>query len=143
MFVEAWRLERDYFYDRGMHGVDWAAMREKYLPLVDRVTTRAALSDAIAQMVSELSALHIFVRGGDLRTGPDDVIPGALGARLRRDPAAGGYRVEHVYRSDPDEPGRAGPLRRPGVDVGEGDVIEMINGTPTLCRTSVTVSTHC
>ena len=26
MFVEAWRLERDYFYDRGMHGVDWPAM---------------------------------------------------------------------------------------------------------------------
>ena len=27
MFVEAWRLERDYFYDRGMHGVDWPAMQ--------------------------------------------------------------------------------------------------------------------
>ena len=26
MFTEAWRLERDYFYDRQMHGVDWAGV---------------------------------------------------------------------------------------------------------------------
>ena len=44
MFTEAWRLERDYFYDRNMHGVDWTAMKAKYLPLVDRVTDRAELS---------------------------------------------------------------------------------------------------
>ena len=25
MFDEAWRLERDYFYDTNMHGVDWKA----------------------------------------------------------------------------------------------------------------------
>ena len=39
MFIEAWRLERDYFYDRGMHGVDWKAMRDKYRPLVDASPT--------------------------------------------------------------------------------------------------------
>src|SRR5207302_9995948 len=40
MFVEAWRLERDYFYDRDTHGIDWKAMRSKYRPLVDRVHSR-------------------------------------------------------------------------------------------------------
>ena len=50
------------FYERNMHGVDWAAMLKKYLPLVDRVTARGELSDLIAEMVGELSALHIFVR---------------------------------------------------------------------------------
>jgi tricorn protease len=132
MFVEAWRLERDYFYDRAMHGVDWAAMRRKYEPLVERVTSRAELSDLIAQLVSELSALHIFVRGGDLRHGGDDVLPASLGAVLVRDESAGGYRVEHVYQSDPDEPERAAPLARPDVDVREGDVLELIDGTPVL-----------
>ncbi len=97
MFTEAWRLERDYFYDRQMHGVDWAAVRAKYAPLVDRVTDRAELSDVLAQMVSELSALHIFVCGGDERTGKDDVAPASLGARTVRDAAGGGYRVEHIY----------------------------------------------
>jgi tricorn protease len=132
MFAEAWRLERDYFYDRGMHGVDWKGMREKYQPLVDRVTDRRELSNLLAQMVSELSALHIFVYGGDARKAPDDIGPASLGAVLRRDEAAGGYRVEHIYRADPDRPERLSPLARPGVDVADGDLIEMINGVPIL-----------
>jgi tricorn protease len=132
MFTEAWRLERDYFYDRGMHGVDWKGMLQKYTPLVDRVQSRAELSDLIAQMVSELSALHIFVGGGDLRVGPDKIEPASLGAELQRDEAAGGYRVRRIYRADPDCPEMAGPLTRPRANIREGDVIEAIDGTLTL-----------
>lgn len=132
MFVEAWRLERDYFYDQGMHGVNWPAMLEKYLPLVRRVTDRAELSDLMAQMVSELAALHIFVGGGDQRDGSDEVDVALLGARLIRDAAAGGYRVERIYRSDPDDLSRVSPLARPGIDVSAGAVIEKINGRSTL-----------
>ena len=84
MFLDAWRLERDYFYDTAMHQVDWPAMRDKYLPLVDRVTTRDELADLVAQLVSELSALHTFVGGGDHRSGPDEVQPAGLGAVLVR-----------------------------------------------------------
>ena len=132
MFTEAWRLERDFFYDRNMHGVDWPAMLKKYLPLVDRVTDRGELSDLIAEMVGELSALHTFVFGGDEREAPDQVKVGALGARLVRDSNAGGYRIEHLYRGDPDYPERGSPLTKPGVDAQEGDVLEMVNGTPVL-----------
>jgi len=132
VFIEAWRLERDYFYAPNMHGVDWPGMLDKYLPLVDRVTTRAELSDLIAQMVGELSALHIFVRGGDRRSGPDEVHPASLGAVLTRDEERGGYLVERIYRSDPDDADHGSPLTRPGVGVEMGDVIESINGTPTL-----------
>ena len=56
IFVDAWRLERDYFYDPNMHGVDWEAVRDKYLPLVERVTTRDELSDLIGRVVGELAA---------------------------------------------------------------------------------------
>ncbi|MFI5378166.1 MAG: LpqB family beta-propeller domain-containing protein [Tepidisphaerales bacterium] len=132
MFVDAWRMERDYFYDRNMHGVDWKAMRDKYLPLVDRVTNRAELSDLIAQLVSELSALHIFVRGGDIRSGDDKVMPSSLGAVLERDVAGGGYRVQRIYRSDPDEPDLVSPLAKLDVHVKPGDVIEQANGRATL-----------
>ncbi len=132
MFVESWRLMRDYFYDRNMHGVDWPAIRDKYLPLARRVTDRAELSDLIADMVGELSALHIFVVGGDFREGQDQIRPAGLGAFLVRDEAQCGYRVEHVYRSDPDYPERFSPLARPTVDVREGAVILSINGVPTL-----------
>lgn len=132
MFTEAWRLERDYFYDRAMHGVDWPAMKAKYLPLVDRVTDRAELSDVLSQMVGELSALHIFVRGGDARRGTDQVTPGSLGATFTRDDKAGGFRVDHIYKTDPDIPDELAPLARPDVNIAEGDVIEAINGVPTL-----------
>ena len=131
MFTEAWRLERDYFYDRQMHGVDWPAIRARYAPLVERVTDRSELSDVLAQMVAELSALHIFVYGGDERSGKDDVVPGSLGAVTTRDAAAAGHRVTHIYTSDPDLPDQLSPLSRPGVDVKVNDVITDINGVAT------------
>ncbi len=132
MFHEAWRLERDYFYDPAMHGVDWPAMRTKYAPIAERAATRAELNDAIAQMVAELSALHIFVRGGDLREGQDQIANGYLGGEWIRDAAAGGYRITRVFQSDPDEPQLLSPLAQPSVEIGVGDVIEQINGVPTL-----------
>ncbi len=137
MFTEAWRLERDYFYDRNMHGVDWPAMLKKNLPLVDRVTDRAELSDLISEMVGELSALHTFVRGGDEREAADRIRVGALGARLVRDQAAGGYRVAHIYSSDPDYPEQKSPLAKAGVDVHDGDIVETINGESVLSKSDI------
>ncbi len=132
MFIESWRLMRDYFYDTNMHGVDWRAMLDKYLPLVDRVTTRGELNDLIAQMVGELSALHTFVRGGDLRDGPDKIAVATLGAVLTRDEPAGGYRVERIYQCESDDPDRVSPLAKPDVACKPGDVISMIDGVSTL-----------
>jgi tricorn protease len=132
IFLDAWRLERDYFYDRNMQGVDWNAMRERYLPLVDRVADREELNDVIAQMVSELSALHTFVHGGDSRKPIDQIELAALGALLRRDEKAGGYRVEHVYLHDPDLPDTAPPFARPESLVKEGEVIVAIDGENSL-----------
>jgi tricorn protease len=132
IFVDAWRLERDYFYDPGMHGVDWKAVLDKHLSLVDRITTRDELSDLIGWMVGELSALHTSVRGGDVRQGADDVKVPTLGARLTRDEAAGGYRIEHVYRHDPDYPAERSPLADPELGIAAGDVITMVNGARPL-----------
>jgi len=132
IFLDAWRMERDYFYDRHMHGVDWVAVRDRYLPLVDRVADRDELNQVIAQMVSELSALHTFVGGGDDRKPADNVDIATLGAALRRDEKAGGYVVEHVYLHDPDLPNLAPPLARPESRVSEGDVIVSIDGQSVL-----------
>jgi tricorn protease len=132
LFLDAWRLERDYFYDRNMHGVDWVAMRDRYLPLVDRVADRDELNNVIAQMVSELSALHTFVFGGDAREPSDDVKIATLGAILRRDEKAGGYVVQHIYAHNPDLPDQAPPLARPESLVKEGEVIVSIDGQPLL-----------
>lgn len=132
MFLESWRLERDYFYDTTMHGVDTKGLLDRHLPLVDRVTDRAELSDLMAHLVGELSALHTYVYGGDLRRSPENIGVATLGARLSRDLQAGGYRVDHVYRSDPDYLDVRSPLARPDAKVAEGDVLLSINGTPLL-----------
>ena len=132
MFVDAWRMERDYFYDRDLHNVDYDGLMKRYSPFVERVSDRAELNDLIAHLVGELSALHTFVRGGDLRQGADSVSPGSLGARLARNEKAGGYRIERIFRSDPEYPERSSPLSKPLLGIREGDVITAIDGTPAL-----------
>ncbi len=132
IFLDAWRLERDYFYDPNMQGVNWVAMRDRYLPLVDRVASRDELNAVIAQMVSELSALHTFVGGGDDRKPTDMIATASLGAVLRRDEKAGGFVVEHIYKYDPDLPNLAPPLARPDSLVKEGETIVSIDGQNLL-----------
>ncbi|MBN9693810.1 MAG: PD40 domain-containing protein [Verrucomicrobia bacterium] len=131
IFVESWRMMRDYFYDRNLHRLDWPALRDKYLPLVNRVSDRAELSEVIAEMVAELSTLHVFVRYGDERDGPDQVKPASLGGRLTPDPAAGGWRVNSIFQSDPNYPETLSPLHRPSVNLQVGDVITRFNGRAT------------
>ncbi len=142
IFLDAWRMHRDYFYDRNMHGVNWNAMRDRYLPLVDRCADRDELNAVIAQMVSELSALHTFVFGGDLRKPGVEVDLATLGARLRRDEKAGGYVVEHVYLHDPDLPDQAPPLARPDSLVKEGETIVSIDGQNVLSVADERVLLH-
>jgi tricorn protease len=134
-YLDAWRLERDYFYDRNMHHVAWTTIRDKYIEFVGRIRDRAELSDLISDMVSELSTLHTFVRGGDLRKGTDQIQVASLGALLARDQPAGGYRIAHIYRTDPDRPDKLSPLAQPGCAFTDGDVITAINGVSVLSVT--------
>ncbi|MBK8883363.1 MAG: PD40 domain-containing protein [Bacteroidales bacterium] len=132
MFRDAWRMERDYFYDKNMHGVDWQAVYDQYAPLVDRVTDRYELDDLLAHMISELSALHMFVYGGDKRTPKDNISNGYLGARLTRAENFGGYAIDYIYRSDPDFPSELSPLAKPELKIRTGDIITAVNGINTL-----------
>ncbi len=132
IYNEAWRMLRDFFYDPALHGFDWDAVRRKYEARIDRLADRHDLTDLLQEMAGELQALHIYVRHGDRREGPDQARPAQLGARLERDPAAGGWRIAHVYQTDPEFPAGLSPLARPGIDVGPGAVLLSINGQRTL-----------
>ena len=129
MFADAWRLHRDHFYDVKMHGVDWVAMRAKYEPLVDRLTDRYELAELMAQMVSELGALHSQVGAGDTRPAPDEPGLAGLGARFSRAP--NGWRIDAIYAADPELPSEASPLAAAGLYLKVGDVITTVNGRPT------------
>jgi tricorn protease len=134
-FQDAWRLHRDYFYDPGMHGVDWPAMRQKYGELLGHVRDREELDDLISDMVSELSALHTFVHGGDIRKGTDQIELATLGALLGPAADTKGWTVQHIYRSDPDRPDMLSPLARQGVEMNDGDTILSLNGRDLDGRT--------
>jgi tricorn protease len=128
LFDDAWRLDRDVFYDPKMRGADWPQVRTKYAPLVERVTDRDELNDVLAQMLAELGTMHSQIAPGDLRAAEDGGQPGFLGATFVRVPT--GARIDHIYRTDPELPEDRSPLARPGVDAHEGDVITAVNGTP-------------
>ena len=129
MFADAWRMHRDHFYDAAMHGVDWAAMRAKYEPLVDRVTDRFELAELMAQMVGELGALHSQVGPGDTRPAPDEPGLAGLGGRFSR--VANGWRIDAIYAHETELPAEAPPLAAPGLGLKLGDVITAVNGRPT------------
>ena len=66
IFMDAWRFERDYFYDAKMHGVDWAATRDRYLKMLDGALTREEADFIVGEMIGELNASHTYHGGGDV-----------------------------------------------------------------------------
>jgi tricorn protease len=125
MFDEAWRYERDYFYDPGMHGNDWDAVRARYAPLIPWVRHRADLNYVLDQLNGELSVGHSFVFGGDMPE-VDRSEVGLLGADFVAD--SGGWRIERIYTFESWNPGLSAPLDRPGLEVDEGDFLVGVDG---------------
>src|SRR5207245_10331107 len=60
IFNEAWRINRDYFYDPGMHGADWKAMKRKYEAFLPEVTSSGDLYRVMQWMMSELAVGHSY-----------------------------------------------------------------------------------
>ncbi len=125
MFDEAWRYERDYFYDPGMHGRDWQEVYNRYSPLVPYVKHRADLTYILDQVNGELSVGHSFVFGGDYpRTDRSSV--GLLGADLVIDKNR--WKIDRIYTTESWNPGLTSPLDRPGMKVKEGYYLVGVNG---------------
>ncbi|WP_418638448.1 S41 family peptidase [Winogradskyella sp.] len=125
MFEEAWRYERDYFYDPNMHGRDWNVVYKRYAPLVPFIKHRTDLYYILDQVNGELSVGHSFVYGGDY---PDveRSTTGLLGADLTLD--KGHWKIDRIYTTENWNPGLTGPLDAPGLNIKEGQYIVGING---------------
>jgi tricorn protease len=136
IFNECWRQMRDFFYDPGMHGVDWKALRQRYAPLVAHVNHRADLTYIIGEMIGELNVGHTYVGGGDMPK-PKRIPMGLLGAELRRDPQSGYYQVAKVLRGANWDRKLRSPLTEIGVNVKEGDWILAVNDRPTNKLTNI------
>ena len=126
IYDEVWRINRDYFYDPGMHGADWPAMGEKYSGFLADVTNRADLNKVLRWMCSEIAVGHHRVGGGDQRNDPERVGGGLLGADFEL--ADGRYRFAHVLGGLNWNPELRAPLTEPGVSVTAGEYLLAVDG---------------
>jgi len=127
IFTDAWRLYRDFFYEPSLRGVDWPAIRTKYAPLLLACANREDVDYVIGEMIGELGWSHVYLNSPSHSQSPGENI-GLLGADFILE--QGYYRFAHIYDSAAFDPEARGPLRRPGVNVPEGDYLLAIDGKP-------------
>jgi tricorn protease len=123
---EAWRINRDYFYDPGMHGANWAAIKKKYAAFLPDLATRNDLNILIQWMCSELSVGHHRVTSpGDKLHQPGIVTGGLLGADF--EVVNNRYRIKKIYGGLNWNPNLRSPLTEPGVNAKVGDYVLAVN----------------
>ncbi len=123
---EAWRINRDYFYDPGMQGADWNAMKVKYSKFLPDLACRSDLNRVIQWMCSELSVGHHSVGGGDVLNTPQRIGGGLLGADYVI--SANRYQIDKIYGGLNWNPNLRSPLTEPGLNIKKGDFILAVNG---------------
>ncbi|HDZ42069.1 MAG TPA: peptidase S41 [Bacteroidetes bacterium] len=127
IFDEAWRINRDYFYDPGMHGADWAAMKEKYSQFLPDLSCRNDLNRVIQWMCSELSVGHHRLQGAGEQLGePERVSGGLLGVDYEI--SNNRYRLKKIYGGLNWNPDLRSPMTEPGINAKVGDYILAVNG---------------
>ncbi len=128
MYWQAWRLERDFFFNPKMNGKDWNAIGKRYAALLPLVTCRQDLNYLIGEMVSSLQNSHTYVGGGDSPDTPKYIGTGKLGANFALDSKSGRYYLAKIYKGDNTLDGYTAPLDQPGLKVARGDYVLAING---------------
>jgi tricorn protease len=125
MYREAWRIERDYFYDPGYHGLDLAAAAKRYEPFVEGIGSRADLNYLFAEMLGNLVIGHLGTGGGEQ---PDvkRVQTGLLGCDYKIE--NGRYRFARVFNGENWNPEARAPLTQPGVNVVAGEYLLAVDG---------------
>lgn len=120
-FESVWQTARDRFYDPRHNGLDWLAVRERYLPDAQRATSQNSLARVINTMLSELHASHTRFYT------PDEPEYYQLA-----DIFAGALRRRGLQRAFPD-----GRISYPGIGIislfegtGRNTITGVIDGTP-------------
>ncbi len=126
MYAESWRIEREFFYDPGLHGLDLAKIKAKYQPYVDGLSCRNDLMYLQEEMLGEITVGHMFINGP--HSGGDGPKTGLLGANYTIE--GDRYRFAHIVQGGNWNPQLYSPLTQPGVNVHDGDFLLAVNGTP-------------
>lgn len=125
MYHQAWRAQRDFFYDPGLHGVDQALFEKKYEPYLTNLSSRDDLNYLFEEMLGELTVGHMFIAGGD-KPEVKRVRGGLLGADYTVE--NGRYRFTRVFNGENWNPRLRAPLTQPGVNVTAGEYLLAVQG---------------
>ncbi len=134
-FHQAWRLERDFFFNPKMNGVDWDAVRTRYEKLLPLLTWREDLNYLIGEMQGSLHNSHTYVGGGPMPH-PEPVPTGLLGVDFEVNEQTGRYFFAKIYPGDNSREEFRSPLTEPGIAVKEGDYLLAVNGTQLKAPTN-------
>ena len=116
LFVDAWRMEREFFYDPTMHGVDWEKIRKQYEPMIDDCVSRRDVGFVIGEMIAELNVGHAYYRQGDVERGPRGNV-GLLGCTFVAEGER--YKIGTVFRGAAWDVDARNPLDAAGIKSGE------------------------
>ena len=125
MYRETWRIERDFFYDPHLHGLDLKSAEAFYAPWVENLSSRSDLSYLLTEMLGNINVGHMFIRGGAQPEVPQ-VKVGLLGADYKIE--NGRYRFARIYNGENWNPELQAPLTQPGVNAREGDYLLAVRG---------------
>ncbi len=125
MYNEAWRIQRDFFYDPGLHGLDYEGTKRKYEAYLEAVAHREDLNYLFREMLGNMSVGHHNSFGGDAPQ-PNQVQGGLLGCDFKVE--NGRYRFAKIYNGENWNPNLRAPLTQPGVEVKVGDYLIAVNG---------------
>ncbi len=134
MYNEAWRLQRDFFYDPGLHGLDYEGTKKKYEAYLAGVASRDDLNYLFREMLGNMSVGHHNSGGGDSPQ-PNFVPTGLLGCDFKVE--NGRYRFAKIFNGENWNPQLRAPLTQPGVEVNVGDYLIAVNGRNVTANDNV------
>ena len=126
IFEEGWRALDQGFYDPNFHGRDWNALKTKYKPLALKASTKEDFQYIYNQMLGQLNASHMGMRGGDNPKETQRQETGLLG--VSGENVADGFKISGVLPNSPAD--------REESKLNVGDIITSVN------QQSVTPSTN-
>ncbi|HET7662017.1 MAG TPA: PDZ domain-containing protein [Rhodanobacteraceae bacterium] len=125
MYAEEWRIIRDFFYDKNLHGLDSRHAEEIYQPYVDHLASRSGLDYIFHDMRGELVNSHVFSGNAYARSGAQPDV-GLLGVDFAV--SHGHYQFARIYGAGSWNPDLKAPLSQPGLDVRAGDYLLAVDG---------------
>ena len=126
IFEEGWRALDQGFYDPDFHGRDWSALKAKYKPLALKASTKEDFQFIYNQMLGQLNASHMGLRGGDNPKETQRQRTGLLGVTGQN--VSEGFKITGVLPNSPAD--------REESKLKVGEIITTVNQHPITSATN-------